>query len=101
MANIGGSDIPHPDAGELAFYQDIICCVHIYAPTTVYALPAHAAVESSSDSDPVQLPRDSPTLPSHLSLIDLESLKRKRRGKRRAILEWSLRKLRRLLGKLT
>jgi hypothetical protein len=108
MANVDSFDVPRPNAGEHNFYQNVTCYVHVFAPTTVHhstasaAPETHAAVGSSCESDPTQsVPENPVTVAPNLCLIDLESVKRRRPGKRQALLEWLIRKLQRLLHKVT
>ena len=108
MANVDSSDVPRPNEGERIFYQNVTCYVDVYAPTTVNlnsasaAPETHAAVGSSRESDPTQsVPEDTLAVAPNLYLIDLESVKRRRPGKRQALLEWSIRKLQKLLQKVT
>jgi len=108
MANVGSFDIPRPNAGEHTFYQNVTCYVHVYAPTTVHqntssaAPETHAAVGSSCESDPtLSVPENLGGVAANLRLIDLERVKRRRPGKRQALVEWAIRKLQRLLHKVT
>jgi hypothetical protein len=108
MANVDSFDIPRPNVGEHTFYQNVTCYVDVYAPTTVHKSTASAASEtraasgSSCESDPTQSVPDNPfKVAPNLCLVDVESIKRRRQGKRQAVIEWSIRKLQRLLHKVT
>jgi hypothetical protein len=111
MAHMGGSGIPQPNADEAIFYQNFTCYVHICAPTTLQASHANATaqtqaeVQSSAESEPPPAPAPAPAdaflAASNLQVIDLENLKRRAPGKRRAFLKWLIRKLQRLLGKVS
>jgi hypothetical protein len=107
MADIGGSGIPPPNGDEAIFYQNFTCYIHIYAPTTLHTNPPNATaqtqaeVQSSAESEPLHVPPDTFLAASNLQVVDLENLKRRASGKRRAFLEWLIRKLQRLLGKMS
>ncbi|KAF1941753.1 hypothetical protein EJ02DRAFT_422775 [Clathrospora elynae] len=107
MANVGGSSTPFPEAGEHAWYPNVTCFVHVYAPTTVHTATAKASpetrveAESSSESDSGRPRRASSARTSNLGVIDLESLDRRPSGKRQAFLEWLITQLQKLLGKVT
>ena len=104
MANVDSFDVPHPNVGEHTYFQNMACYILIYAPATVHATApeTRASVGSSRESEATQsVPENSFTIAPNLCLIDLESVKRKRPGKRQALLEWSIRKLQWLLHKVT
>lgn len=107
MANVDSSGVPRPNEAEHTFFQNVTCYVHIYAPTTLHASTGSAAPEtrvavgSSYQSDSPQSVNENPfTVASNLYLINLERAKRRRPGKRQALLEWSIRKLQKLLDKV-
>jgi hypothetical protein len=104
MANVDSSDAPPRNAGEHSVSPNITCYVIIYAPTNAASATAEIRAQvarSSTESEAAQWqPRDPLRVAPHLRLIDLESAKRRRRSKRRAILECFIRKLQRLLARV-
>jgi hypothetical protein len=108
MANVDSSDAPPRNAGEHPFSLSITYYVNIHAPTSIHTTPASATAESraqvassSTESEAAQRqPGDPLTVAPHLRLINLESVKLRRRSKRRFILEYLIGKLQRLLAKV-
>jgi hypothetical protein len=106
MANVDSSDVPRPNEAEHTFFQNVTCYVHIYAPTTLHASPGSAAPETrAAVGSPYQSESQSVngnpfTVASNLYLINLEKAKLRRPVKRQALLEWSIRKLQKLLDKV-
>jgi len=107
MANVDSSDVPRPNEAEHTFFQNVTCYVHIYAPTTLHAsirsaVPeTRAAVGSSYQSESPQSATENPfTVASNLYLVNLERAKRRRPGKKQALLEWSIGKLQKLLDRV-
>jgi hypothetical protein len=108
MANVDSSGAPPRNVGEHSVSPNITCYVITYAPTIIHSTPAGATAEShaqvassSTESEAAQRqPGDPLTVAPHLRLIDLESVKLRRRSKRRAILEYLIGKLQRSLAKV-